>query len=274
METQFITVQGIKTRIKQSGSGQPIIFIHGHPDSADMWDDLISLLPSDYQFIAPDLPGYGVSGSAKGFDWSIENRGKWLADILDELKIQEPIVLVGHDHGGPFAASFAVQFPDRVRKLVLQNTLFHRDYNWHPFGKIYRTPLLGEYFAFSQRLAIARPIAIWYMKRGAPNLTSDYIIELSKTWTSHMGAAMLAVYRASDPENFAGWDDRLHEFIANKATLVLWGELDTYIPVKFAERLEKHGARLIRYPDAGHWLAVTKTREYAEELSTFLKEEV
>lgn len=272
MQTQFITIQGIKTRIKRFGNGEPVIFIHGNPDSADMWDGIIKLLPSGYQYIAPDLPGFGQSGSAKAFNWSIENRGKWLADILDALDIQAPVMIVGHDHGGPFAASFAVQFPDRVKKLVLQNTLFHRDYDWHLFGKIWRTPLLGECFAFWQRFAIARPIAIWYMKKGSPNLTSRYIIELTKTWTSRMGQAMLALYRASNPEDFAGWDDRLYEFVANKSTLILWGELDYYIPIEFAEQLEKHGARLVRFLDAGHWLAVTKTREYADELIKFFKE--
>ena len=271
MKSHFITVQNIGVRVKESGSGQPVLFMHGHPDSADMWDGVIERLPTaGFRYIAPELPGYGQSGAATGFDWSLQNRGQYIADILDALGISEPVILVGHDHGGPFVASFAVQFPARVKKLVLQNTLFQSDYEWHLFGRLYRTPLVGEYMALTQGTILALPIAIWYMKKGSPLLTNDYIASLRKTWTRRMGQAMLALYRASDPALFAGWEDRLYELIGQKPVLVLWGDKDFYLPASFAERCGQHGAQVVHFPEAGHWLAVEKPADYAQHLTAFI----
>src|SRR5687767_8237603 len=122
MHSQSIIVQNIKIRLNEAGSGQPILFLHGNPDSADMWNSVIEHLPQGFHSLAPDLPGFGQSEAANNFDWSIKNRGQWVADVLDAAGITEPVVLVAHDHGGPFAASFAVQYPERVKQLVLQNT--------------------------------------------------------------------------------------------------------------------------------------------------------
>ena len=271
MRSRFITVQNIQIRVNEAGDGQPVLFVHGNPDSADMWTKVIDHMPQGFHYLAPDLPEYGQSGAANGFDWSITNRGKWVADVLDSLSITEPVVLVGHDHGGPFVASFAVQYPEHVKQLVLQNTLFNVDYEWHIFGKLWRTPLIGEYLAFWQPYRISLPAAIWYMKRGSPLLTSEYIAALQKTWTRRMGHAMLALYRASDPKDFMDWEEKLAAFIANKPTLILWGEKDTYLPIRFAESWERNGAKLIRFPEAGHWLAIEKPVEYAEHLAAFLQ---
>ncbi|MEL6525664.1 MAG: alpha/beta fold hydrolase, partial [Chloroflexota bacterium] len=56
-----LTIQGMSTHVEMSGEGQPIIFIHGNPDDAHMWDGVIAHMPSGFQFIAPDLPGFGQS---------------------------------------------------------------------------------------------------------------------------------------------------------------------------------------------------------------------
>jgi pimeloyl-ACP methyl ester carboxylesterase len=271
MERHFISVQNINIRVKEKGSGQPILFVHGNPDSADLWDKVIEGLPAGFRCLAPDLPGFGQSGAADGFDWSVANRGQWVADVLDALHISEPVVLVGHDHGGPFVASFAVQFPERVKQLVLQNTLFNADYEWHLFGKLWRTPLVGEFLAFWQQYRITLPIARWYMKKSSPLLTDAYIADLQKTWNWRMGKAMLALYRASNPQDVQDWQLKLSAFIGQKPTLVLWGEHDFYLPQRIAEQWERDGAKLIRFPDAGHWLAIEKPAEYAQCLCEFLQ---
>ncbi|GAB4511235.1 MAG: alpha/beta fold hydrolase [Anaerolineae bacterium] len=272
MQTQFVTVQNIQIRVKEQGNGQPMLFIHGNPDSAEMWDGVIARLPQHgFRYLAVDLPGYGQSGDTRHFDWSTENRGRWIADVLDALQVTEPVIIVAHDHGGPFGASFAVQYPERVKKLVLQNTLFFADYEWHIFGKLWRVPLLGEYLAFTQQFRITLPVAVWYMKRGSPLLTTRYIADLQKTWHWRMGKAMLALYRASTPALLQGWEERLMAFIGTTPTLVLWGDKDTYLPGRFAEQWHKAGAQLVRFPEAGHWLAIEKPAEYAHHLTAFIQ---
>lgn len=272
MQSHFVTAQGIKTRVKESGDGQPVLFIHGHPDSADMWDGVIAQLPAGFRYLALDLPGYGQASSADGFDWSVANRGQWINDVLDALGVSEPLIVVAHDHGGPFGASFVVQFPQRVKKLVLQNTLFHANYSWHMFAKLWRMPLVGEYLAFWQQYSFTRPLALWYMKRGSPKLTNQYIADLQKTWDWKMGKAMLAIYRASTPSVLVGWEEKLNALIATLPTLVVWGEKDTYLPLSLAESWGKAGAKMVRFPENGHWLAIEDPAEYARCLTEFLQE--
>ena len=267
-----ITVQGIRTRVKDEGYGKPIIFIHGHPDSADLWDSVIQYLPSNgYRYIRPDLPGYGEAEDGKTFDLSLENRGKWVADVLTTINIHEPVIVVGHDHGGVFAASYSIQYEQQVSKLIMMNTLFHSDYHWHPFGALWRIPFVGEYMAFWQPYRITRPFMAWYMKRSEPALTSEYMADLQKTFTRKMGQQMLRLYRATDPEIFEKWEDKLYALVKRKPTLVLWGEQDKYIPLDFPERLAAHGAQLAKFPDAGHWLMITKPQEVARKIVRFLE---
>ncbi len=86
-----------------------------------------------------------------------------------------------------------------------------------------------------------------------------------------MGKAMLKLYRASTSSLAAGWEEKLNAFIGTKPTLVLWGEHDKYLPIRFAEGWEKAGAKLVRFPDGGHWLAVEKPEAYAEQLAAFFQ---
>src|SRR5690349_10732466 len=98
-----VTVQGIKTPVIDEGSGEIILFLHGVPDTGEMWRSVIDRLKGQFRCIAPDMPGYGGTVAPKDFDYSIANRGQWVEDLLIALNISEPITMVGHDHGGPFA---------------------------------------------------------------------------------------------------------------------------------------------------------------------------
>lgn len=52
-----VTVQGIDVFVRQAGEGPPVLFLHGNPDSADIWDDVINRMKRHFQCFAADLPG-------------------------------------------------------------------------------------------------------------------------------------------------------------------------------------------------------------------------
>lgn len=63
---------------------------------------------------------------------------------------------------------------------------------------------------------------------------------------------MLRWYRAADPRNFAGWDEKLQKILATKHSIVLWADHDPYIQGQYASRF---GAKSVeRFTDSGHWL--------------------
>src|SRR5690242_18872814 len=93
--------------ILERGEGPPILFVHGNPDSADIWLPLIDRLPG-YRCIAPDLPGFARSALPYNFHFSLSELADFIQRATDQAKVTEPVHLVVHDFGGPFGLAWAV----------------------------------------------------------------------------------------------------------------------------------------------------------------------
>ncbi|MED4287138.1 alpha/beta hydrolase [Priestia megaterium] len=116
-----ILVNDIKLHYVIAGSGDPLVLLHGWPQTWYAWKHVIPALAEHYTVIAPDLRGFGDSDKpAGGFD------KKTLADDIYKLVHKlgfEQIYLVGHDIGGMVAYAYAAEHPEDVRKLVLMDLL-------------------------------------------------------------------------------------------------------------------------------------------------------
>ncbi len=85
----------------------------------------------------------------------------------------------------------------------------------------------------------------------APQLSRDQINQMFDNFDLPMKRMILRFYRATDPENFQGWEDELASLLQTKPALVLWGDQDPFIPPQFAAKL---GAQTVKqFPDQGHW---------------------
>ncbi|MGC8020658.1 alpha/beta fold hydrolase, partial [Salmonella enterica] len=81
-------------------------------------------LEDGFDCIAPDLPGFGESGLGAQTGTSLDWAAQWVASLLDGLGIREPVNLVLHDVDGFIGLAFAVRHPERVRRVVITNTVF------------------------------------------------------------------------------------------------------------------------------------------------------
>ncbi|HEX6457471.1 MAG TPA: alpha/beta hydrolase [Thermoleophilaceae bacterium] len=98
-----------------AGNGTPVVLLHGQPGNAGDWAPVIARLEKRVRAIAPDRPGYGrTAGRAVGF----RENAKAVAELLDRLGI-DSAVLAGHSWATAVALAAAVDFPERVRALVL-----------------------------------------------------------------------------------------------------------------------------------------------------------
>ncbi|KAH7341205.1 epoxide hydrolase [Pyrenochaeta sp. MPI-SDFR-AT-0127] len=107
-------------------AGKPaLFFIHGFPDHAYMWNDIIAqLLHLPYRIIAPDLLGY--DGTAKPTDpsqYAYSLQAKDLREILAAENISS-VIVVGHDWGSAMTQRFYLHYPDIVVGLVLLNVAY------------------------------------------------------------------------------------------------------------------------------------------------------
>jgi len=112
---------GIEFAVADSGTGPPLLLVHGFPLDHTMWNRQIEPLSAEYRVIAPDLRGFGQSGLTEG-KVTMEEFADDLGAVLDGLGVEEPVVFCGLSMGGYVAWRFWAKHPDRVRALILCDT--------------------------------------------------------------------------------------------------------------------------------------------------------
>jgi pimeloyl-ACP methyl ester carboxylesterase len=114
-------VAGVSTTVLEGGAGPPVVLLHGPGDFAGMWMRIIPDLVTTHRVVAPDLPGHGTSELVGG-RLDADGLRAWLSGLI-ERTCPSPPVLVGHVLGGVIGARFAVNHSDRLRRLVLVDSL-------------------------------------------------------------------------------------------------------------------------------------------------------
>jgi pimeloyl-ACP methyl ester carboxylesterase len=261
-----LMIQGVNVYLTECGAGSPVLFLHGAPDSAELWSGVTERLKYHYHCFAPDLPGFGRSAAPPDFSCSLENMACFLDELIEGAAIPAPLTLVVADFGATYGLSWAVAHPHKIQRLALVGgSNFSSHYRWHGTARVFRIPLLGE-------LAMATLTLPAYektMRRNAPLLSPQYVrasyaLSLAKPESRRM---MLKLYRSINPHDFLGKEDSLHTLTAHVPTLVLWGDTDPFIAPEYAEQFGS--AQVEHFPQNGHWLAAEDPEMVAQRLATF-----
>jgi len=117
------SVNGVQLHYIIGGQGDPIVLLHGWPQTWYEWHRIMPSLAKNYTVIVPDLRGLGDSSKpVTGYD------GKTTAEDIYQLTTQlgfnQPILLVAHDIGSQTAYSYAAAHPNNVSKLVIMDFIF------------------------------------------------------------------------------------------------------------------------------------------------------
>ena len=121
-----ITVDGLDMAYVQTGTGDPIVFLHGNPTSSYLWRNVMPHLEGQGRLIAPDLIGMG--GSAKLADSGparyrfVEHR-RYLDGLLEALGVTENVVLVVHDWGSALGFDWARRHAGAVRGIAYMEAI-------------------------------------------------------------------------------------------------------------------------------------------------------
>ena len=141
---RYIQVNGARVSYLVSGEGPAIVFVHGNPDSAHGWRGVTREIGGAFNCIAVDLPGFGMSEAARDTYRTVEAQGAWLIEFLNATGLHRPVHLVVHDLGAWIGLPAVVAEPARFSRVVVVNAPFGRDYAWHLYARLWRTPGLGE----------------------------------------------------------------------------------------------------------------------------------
>ena len=106
----------MKLNFRKTGTGEPLIILHGLFGSADNWFSISKELEKDYTLYLIDQRNHGDSPHSE--DWNYQVMAADLKELMDDQGI-ESAYLMGHSMGGKTAMAFALQFPEKVKKLIV-----------------------------------------------------------------------------------------------------------------------------------------------------------
>jgi haloalkane dehalogenase len=119
----YRSVNGHRMHYIDEGEGDPIVLIHGFPMWSYLYRNYVPELAKQNRVIVPDHLGYGKSDSPEGVDYTFSGHGANLEQLLLDLDLED-VTLVLHDIGGPIGARYAFRHHARIKRIVLQNTVF------------------------------------------------------------------------------------------------------------------------------------------------------
>jgi pimeloyl-ACP methyl ester carboxylesterase len=250
----FIDVDGVRVHYQEAGDkhAPAMVLIHGFASSTLVWSNVfLKLAEAGYRVIALDMLGYGYSAKPRNGEYTIAGQAKLLVRLLDRLGIPRAI-FVGSSYGGAVAATCALDYPDRVEKLILVGAVNNnrplaftlmRLFGARVFGDVVSPLLIG-----SRRL-LRRRMKTVYDRH-------SWVLDERRVDARHLPLRAAGTQRAII-RTVRGWDaERISRdaHLIKQPALLLWGENDLEIPLADGERLHAviPGSRLIVFLDCGH----------------------
>jgi len=230
---QGLVVQGRPTRCRETGTGRPLILVHGAGGSGELWSPQLEGLADVARLLAVDLPGHG--GTPGPGLLSIPAYADWVVAFLDTAGLDR-VVVGGHSMGGAVAQVLALTHPDRLAGLVLVATGARLRVIRRLLEALRETPPEGRSL-----------IHAWsYGARTPPERVALADRVLAET----APLVTLGDYLACDRFDELGRIVRVRV-----PTLVVAGMEDRLTPPKFARALVDAipGARLAEIPAVGHF---------------------
>ncbi|RLA54413.1 MAG: alpha/beta hydrolase [Gammaproteobacteria bacterium] len=120
--TQNVQNGDVNISVKVTGQGEPLLLIHGYPETHLGWHKLVPELAKKYTVICPDLRGNGASDKPAGAEdhanYSKRAMASDMIEIMDELGFDK-FKVVGHDRGARVTHRLCLDYPQRVIRAVL-----------------------------------------------------------------------------------------------------------------------------------------------------------
>jgi pimeloyl-ACP methyl ester carboxylesterase len=245
------------------GAGGEVLYLHSVPTSSDDWRDLLALTGG----IAPDLPGFGRSGKAANYDYSLTGYGRFVEELLDVLAVPR-VTIVGHAWGAAAGLVFAQRHPERIERLVLIDPVPLLDgFRWPGIVRWWRRPGIGELVMGS----VSRRVLARTLRRGSvtpaawPDRRIDAVWDQFDQGTQR---AILRLHRSVDERSLAAEGGALDRL--SRPTLVVWGEDDPWIAPSFADGYGRRlpSATVEQVAGAGHWPWLDAS-QLTQRLATF-----
>ena len=266
LSTYTVLCAGLPVRVHRSGSGPPVVFLHGYPDNLQLFSRLARALVG-FEVIAFDWPGQGRSAARQG-PTGPRPMSEQLIELLDVLGL-DAVTLVATDMGAHPALVTAALAPARVKRLVVMNALLFGDgpTSWE-IGVMRRSGLNRAAFRLTPGVVWRRCQAT-FMDDVLPTAHHDDL------WTAFSDRAVREHLIALCDATEAAFPDLPALYWQIRCpVLALWGSDDPHFPPAQAQRLAEllPATRVQVVQGASHWMVWSHADEVARAIDRFAKE--
>ncbi len=251
----FKTAQG-NMHYVDVGEGDPIVMIHGNPAWSYEYRNVIKGLSDKHRCIANDHIGFGFSDKPSNWDYLPEHHAQNLEALLNHLELKN-ITLVVNDWGGPIGLSYALKYPEKIKKLVILNTWMwsvENDPHYQKFSGFMGGNVgsfLTKYFNFFGKSVVKM---VFGDKNKLKNGVHEHYYKHLEKPSERKGCYTFPREIIGSSKWLASlWEQR--EKINKIPTTFIWGmkdiafrenELNTFVN-------HWHNPKIIPLPDAGHY---------------------
>ena len=269
----FTRVDGVRVHYQEAGdeNAPPIILIHGFISSNLIWSHvLLPLARKGFRVIAPDLPGYGYSDKPADAHYTIAEQAGFVAGFMERLGIKKAIV-AGASYGGAIAATVALDYPDRVDKLILIGAVTNDDAKKKFLLRVSCLPLIGD---------IATPLFLgsrWILRLRMQDMYRRMQRPINEMMVAsrHHLLATANTHRAMVRTARAWSANRIEReaSLIRQPTVLMWGDQDDHIPLDNAFRLRDAipNSKLIVFRNCGHIPAAEQPENFVDAVAEFCK---
>lgn len=240
------TIMDVKINYNYSnvGSDTTIVLLHGWGQKIEVMNPLSDKLEKKYNILTLDFPGFGDSEEPT-FSWSVYDYTKCLRELIVFLKIKK-VILIGHSFGGRIALIYASKY--KVEKLVCLASPYCKE--------LTKLPLKNRIYKQIKKIKCLN----W----------------LAKIMQNKVGSTD---YKNANPIMKGVLVKAINQDLTNDAkeikcpTLLIWGSLDTAVPLKRAYELEKiiKNSAVIVYEGATHYAYLERLNQISIVLNNFFK---
>ena len=262
-----IKTNNIELYYEIHGAGQPLVLISGLGYPLWQWHKMVPFLAEHFQVITFDNRGVGQSDKPAG-PYTAQMLAADTAGLLDTLGIEKAII-AGHSMGGFVAQAMALDFPQKVAKLILCST---------NFGGPHHVPVTAEAMKV---LTDVTSDALTRFKNGLAVSTapdwSEKNPEMIEEWVKWRVANPIdpAPYQAQMAIGFglmpeaAAFENKLPRL--NVPTLILFGAHDKVVPPDNASLLAEKisGSKVVILPNAGHFFPIEVAEAASRTITDF-----
>lgn len=267
-QSRYVQIDGMQVHYKIEGEGFPVVLLHGTASSLHTWDGWVPKLAENYQVIRLDLPAFGLTGPNTQNNYSSEYYSAFVEQFVTALGI-DSFYLAGNSLGGLIAYNYALQYPDRVAKMILIDAAgYPRTIPPPMVFKLGRTPVLNNLMRYiSPRYMFTKSIKEVYADDS--KVSEELVTRYYELGLREGNREALIVRMNQD------FESRHNEIkTIQHPTLIMWGADDIWIPPSDAEKFHADlpNSSLIVYEATGHVPMEENPDESVQDALSFLRD--